>query len=253
MDALGTPHYYTASSQDVANRFVASALLYGSPTMVPIPDLQRTSFLLMVGANPFVSHGSVLTAPKVKEQLHGDRRARRPRRRRRPAPHRDRAKHFEHVAGAPGHRRLAAALAALRARRGGPRRRGRARAPDRRLGALARDGRAASRPRQTAARTRRRAADSCARSRATWRRPTAPRSTGARAPASGRFGTLVAFLLDLLGAATGNLDRPGGAVFGLPRDRARRGRRAGRARHLRQGALAGRRLPRRARRAARRR
>ena len=75
MEGLGTPHYYTASSQDVANRFAASALLYGSPALIPIPDLQRTSFLLMVGANPFVSHGSVLTAPKVKEPAARDRRA----------------------------------------------------------------------------------------------------------------------------------------------------------------------------------
>ena len=32
----------------------------------------------------------------------------------------------------------------------------------------------------------------------------------------GPFGTLVAFLLDALNAVTGNLDRPGGAVFGRP-------------------------------------
>src|SRR3954470_21184702 len=70
LDALGSPHYYTAGSQDVNNRFAASALMYGSPLVVPIPDLQRTSFLLMLGANPLVSHGSVLTAPRVREQLH---------------------------------------------------------------------------------------------------------------------------------------------------------------------------------------
>src|SRR4051812_47394040 len=69
LDGLGSRHYYTASSQDVANRFVASALLYGSPALLPIPDLQRTRFLLVVGANPLVSHGSVLTAPRVKDQL----------------------------------------------------------------------------------------------------------------------------------------------------------------------------------------
>src|SRR3954451_5872248 len=69
LDALGSRHYYTASSQDVANRFAASALLYGSAALLPIPDLQRTQFLLMVGANPLVSHGSVLTAPRVKDQL----------------------------------------------------------------------------------------------------------------------------------------------------------------------------------------
>src|SRR5919109_3655779 len=69
LDALGSPHYYTAGSQDVNNRFAASALLYGSPLVVPIPDITRTDFLLMVGANPLVSHGSVLSAPRVREQL----------------------------------------------------------------------------------------------------------------------------------------------------------------------------------------
>ncbi|HEY6775208.1 MAG TPA: molybdopterin-dependent oxidoreductase, partial [Thermoleophilaceae bacterium] len=69
LDGLGSPHYYSAGSQDVNNRFAASALLYGSPLLLPIPDLRRTSFLLMVGANPLVSHGSVLSAPRVREQL----------------------------------------------------------------------------------------------------------------------------------------------------------------------------------------
>src|SRR3954471_10934885 len=64
LDALGSPHYYSAGSQDVNNRFAASALLYGSPLVVPIPDLQRTSFLLMLGANPMVAHGSGLPAPR---------------------------------------------------------------------------------------------------------------------------------------------------------------------------------------------
>src|SRR3954470_12907948 len=70
VDALGSQHYYTAGSQDVNNRFAASALMYGSPLRVPIPDLERTSFLLMVGANPFVSNGSVLSAPRVRDRLH---------------------------------------------------------------------------------------------------------------------------------------------------------------------------------------
>ena len=51
LDAVGSQHYYSAGSQDVNNRFAASALLYGSPLVIPIPDLRRTSFLFMVGAN----------------------------------------------------------------------------------------------------------------------------------------------------------------------------------------------------------
>src|SRR3954451_15080368 len=70
LDALGSPHSYTASSQDVSNRFAASWFLYGSPFIVPIPDLERTDLLLVVGANPMVSHGSVLSAPRIKDQLH---------------------------------------------------------------------------------------------------------------------------------------------------------------------------------------
>lgn len=70
MTLLRTPHLFTAGSQDVNSRFVASHLLYGAPLAVPIPDLARVDLLVMLGANPLVSHGSVLTAPRIKEQLH---------------------------------------------------------------------------------------------------------------------------------------------------------------------------------------
>ncbi|MGY2062092.1 molybdopterin-dependent oxidoreductase, partial [Nocardia gipuzkoensis] len=69
--ASGLRHMYSAGSQDVNNRFVASQLLYGSPTSVPVPDLDRTEFLLMIGANPVVSHGSVVSAPRIRERLTG--------------------------------------------------------------------------------------------------------------------------------------------------------------------------------------
>ena len=69
LDCIGSPHAYGAGSQDVNNRFAASALLYGTPLAVPIPDIERTDFLFMVGANPLVSHGSVLSAPRVRERL----------------------------------------------------------------------------------------------------------------------------------------------------------------------------------------
>jgi anaerobic selenocysteine-containing dehydrogenase len=59
---------FTAGSQDVNNRFVASQLLYGSPLALPFPDVLRTD--LLVGANPIVSHGSVLTVPRIKDRMH---------------------------------------------------------------------------------------------------------------------------------------------------------------------------------------
>jgi len=71
MTLLGSSHLFTAGSQDVNSRFVASQLLYGSPLVVPIPDLARVDLLVAIGANPLVSHGSVLTSPRIKESLHG--------------------------------------------------------------------------------------------------------------------------------------------------------------------------------------
>jgi len=71
MTLLGSSHLFTAGSQDVNSRFVASQLLYGAPLAVPIPDLSRMDLLVILGANPLVSHGSVLTSPRIKESLHG--------------------------------------------------------------------------------------------------------------------------------------------------------------------------------------
>ncbi|AZG47266.1 molybdopterin-containing oxidoreductase family protein [Gordonia insulae] len=69
MSLLGTPHSYSAGSQDVNNRFVASHFLYGNPTAVPIPDINRVELLVIVGANPVVSHGSVMSSPRIREGL----------------------------------------------------------------------------------------------------------------------------------------------------------------------------------------
>ncbi|MDN2495201.1 formate dehydrogenase [Nocardia nova] len=66
---LGTKHLYGPGSQDTNSRFVASSLLYGSVVQLPFPDLPRTDFLLMVGANPLISHGSAVSAPRIKDHL----------------------------------------------------------------------------------------------------------------------------------------------------------------------------------------
>jgi anaerobic selenocysteine-containing dehydrogenase len=63
-------HVFTAGSQDVNNRFVASQLLYGSPLALPVPDVLRTDLLVVIGANPIVSHGSVLTVPRIRDRMH---------------------------------------------------------------------------------------------------------------------------------------------------------------------------------------
>src|SRR4051812_36158328 len=213
LDALGSPHYYSAGSQDVNNRFAASALLYGSPLVVPIPDLNRTRFLLMLGANPMVSHGSVLTAPRVRDQLRAiTARGGRvvvvdPRRT-------ETARQFEHVAVTPDtDALLLLSLLQVIFDEGLADRRflaGWARGADR-LEELAR----AHTPETTAERTGVPAdtVRSLARDFASAEGAAAYGRTGS---CLGRHGTAVAFLIDALNAVTGNLDRPGGAVFGRP-------------------------------------
>jgi anaerobic selenocysteine-containing dehydrogenase len=211
MDAIGSRHLYSAGSQDVNNRFVASQLLYGSPLVVPIPDLPRTDLLLMVGANPLVSHGSVLTAPRIKDSLHEivDRGGRvvvvDPRRS-------ETARAFEHIAIRPDadawlllsllHVIFAEGLADAEA--------------------VAQQATGADvlkrlvephTPEQTEANT---GVDAptvrqLARDLATADRAAVYGRTGS---CLGRRGTLVSFLLDALNVVTGNLDREGGAIFG---------------------------------------
>ena len=60
---LGTKRVFSANSVDALPRLLTSLHLFGSQTLLPIPDLDRTDFLLILGANPVVSNGSVMTAP----------------------------------------------------------------------------------------------------------------------------------------------------------------------------------------------
>jgi anaerobic selenocysteine-containing dehydrogenase len=70
LKALGTRNAYSASSQDTAPRFAASYYLYGASLVIPVPDVDRTDYLLCIGANPVVSNGSFVSAPNFKERLH---------------------------------------------------------------------------------------------------------------------------------------------------------------------------------------
>ena len=67
--ALGTRNCTGAGSQDTSPRFAVSYYLYGSSLAVPVPDIDRTAYLLCLGANPRVSNGSFLTAPNVRQRL----------------------------------------------------------------------------------------------------------------------------------------------------------------------------------------
>lgn len=68
-DALSTRNLYAASSLDQNPAHAASLFLFGSTLRIPVPDLDRTEFLLVLGANPVVSNGSLLTAPGMRRRL----------------------------------------------------------------------------------------------------------------------------------------------------------------------------------------
>lgn len=67
--AAGTQNIYSATSVDQLPKQVSAALMFGTPLSIPIPDLARTQYLLILGANPLVSNGSLLTAPDMRSRL----------------------------------------------------------------------------------------------------------------------------------------------------------------------------------------
>ena len=69
LKALGTTKIYGAGSQDTNARFTANWLLYGSPLTIDVPDVNNADFMLIFGANPLISHGSLIFTPRVRHQL----------------------------------------------------------------------------------------------------------------------------------------------------------------------------------------
>jgi len=67
--ALRTRNRFSATSVDQLPHHVAATLMFGHRLLLPIPDVDRTDFLLVLGANPVVSNGSMMTAPGFKRRL----------------------------------------------------------------------------------------------------------------------------------------------------------------------------------------
>ena len=59
---LGTHQVFSASTLDQMPKHVALGLMFGSPVAFTVPDLDRTDYLVIIGANPLVSNGSLATA-----------------------------------------------------------------------------------------------------------------------------------------------------------------------------------------------
>jgi anaerobic selenocysteine-containing dehydrogenase len=66
---LGTRNIYSASTVDQMPKQVAAGLMFGTMLSIPVPDVDRCEHLLLLGANPLVSNGSLLTAPDMRGRL----------------------------------------------------------------------------------------------------------------------------------------------------------------------------------------
>ena len=69
LQALGSLNTYTASTLDQMPKQVSAGLMFGTGITIPIPDVDRAHFLLILGANPLVSNGSLMTAPGMRDRL----------------------------------------------------------------------------------------------------------------------------------------------------------------------------------------
>jgi anaerobic selenocysteine-containing dehydrogenase len=69
LKALGSRNIYSASTVDQMPKQVAAGLMFGAGLSVPVPDVDRTDHLLILGANPLVSNGSLLTAPDMRGRI----------------------------------------------------------------------------------------------------------------------------------------------------------------------------------------
>ncbi len=62
LKAIGTRNIFSASTVDQMPKHVSCGYLFGSSLAIPVPDLDGTDLLLMLGANPWESNGSLATA-----------------------------------------------------------------------------------------------------------------------------------------------------------------------------------------------
>ncbi len=211
--AIRSRNTFSATSVDQLPHMLAAHLIFGHQLLQPVPDLDRTDLLLILGANPLASNGSMMTAAGVRDRLaairsRGGRVVVVDPRRTETARAAD-----EHLFIRPGSDALLLAALLAEAIRLGPRLRHLEARCDglERLIAAVRDvspERAAPHTGIAAASIRRLAAELHA----------APSAVvhGRVGASTQAFGGLCQWLIVALNAVSGNLDRPGGAMFTRP-------------------------------------
>ena len=67
--AVGSRNVYSATSVDQLPQQLVGHLLFGHQLLLPVPDIDRTDYLLVLGANPMASNGSLMTVPDFPQRL----------------------------------------------------------------------------------------------------------------------------------------------------------------------------------------
>jgi anaerobic selenocysteine-containing dehydrogenase len=67
--ALGGRSRFSATSVDQLPQMLAALEMFGHQSLFPVPDVDRTDLFLVLGANPIVSNGSLMTAPGIADRL----------------------------------------------------------------------------------------------------------------------------------------------------------------------------------------
>ena len=67
--SMRTRNKFSATSVDQLAHHFAAYLMFGHQLLLPVPDLERTNYLMILGANPAVSNGSMMTAPGMSVRL----------------------------------------------------------------------------------------------------------------------------------------------------------------------------------------
>jgi anaerobic selenocysteine-containing dehydrogenase len=69
LKSMGTRNIFSASTVDQVPKHVAGGYMFGTAQSIPVPDIDHTDYLLMLGANPYASNGSLCTAPDYPGRL----------------------------------------------------------------------------------------------------------------------------------------------------------------------------------------
>lgn len=67
--ALKTRNRFSATSVDQLPHMLASQQMFGNQALLPVPDLDRTDFWMILGGNPMASNGSIMTAPDMRNRI----------------------------------------------------------------------------------------------------------------------------------------------------------------------------------------